>query len=135
MVTRMSSLSVRLCVCVWVWAGVPMTCLSHAACAFSVCVCCTLSVAVLSAVRCDEVVCIAAQKAQGQHNTIPLGYVSVRLTEGLAGPSLCPPDQNQSGECCSTLPGSCAGLYCMLYFWILCMCLYMWPAVCKGGCV
>lgn len=57
---------------------------------FSVCVCgrgrefpwlsltsslCVLWAAVLSAVRCDEGVYIAVQKAQGQHNTIPLGSV------------------------------------------------------------
>ena len=59
-----------VCVCVCVGVGVPMT-VSYMQFASSAWSCS------LSAARCNEAVCTAAQEAQGQHNMIPLGSVCV----------------------------------------------------------
>ncbi len=90
MVTRMSSLSVCVCVC---GRGREFPWLSVSSSLCLLCMHCALCVAVLSAVRCDEAVHIAVQKAQGQHNPIPLASVCLSVwLRGSPADRFCLPD-------------------------------------------
>lgn len=122
--------------CGWVWEGVPMT-VSYPVCVCIVCV--VRSLVVLSAGRCDEVVYIAVQKAQGQHNTIPPGSVclSVWLWGGLPDNRFFVPDWiSWSGKCCSLKYTCTVNMHFVTFG--LCLCLHVSVCIAVdvqiGGC-
>lgn len=97
----------------WVWEGVPLL---HPVCVCFACV--ALSAWRLLAVWCDEAVCIAVQKAQGQRNMIPRRSVclSVWLRVLLAGRFDLPDSKPKLANVAALIPWT-ASVFVFSYLW------------------